>query len=421
MEVAAVPFNLRQMIRDLEEQYRSLAERKKLAFQIVIAENVPEWVLGDPIRLRQILVNLLSNAVRFTECGSVSCNVCLSGSAAQEDPLVRFEVADTGIGIPEGNRDQLFQPFRQLDATISRTFGGTGLGLAIVRSLTQLLKGSLTFESQEGVGSSFTVELPLRKTAAAPDDPAPAQVMAAAAGSILVAEDNAFNRRLLEETLTVCGHRVTLAEDGRQAIEMSEQQRFAMILLDIRMPGIDGIEVARQIRRREQEFSETPVPIIAITADADAATREACLNAGINAVLTKPVVPGQLALAIATHGGPALTSLWGNEPLLNGRTCSDLGDNPERARQYRAMLMSDIEEELLCLQAALECDNRLELVRAAHTLKGLCGHLANQEPADLAAWLQLNGQAAHREQLQSAIEQIKTLMNEIHPPNQGED
>jgi signal transduction histidine kinase/CheY-like chemotaxis protein len=421
MDVEAVPFNLRQLVTGLEEPYRSLADQKKLAFQIVIAENVPAWVLGDPVRLRQILVNLLSNAVKFTQSGSVSYTVRLSGLAATGDPLVRFEVKDTGVGIPESNRARLFQPFRQLDPTISRTFGGTGLGLAIVRSLTGLMKGTIAFDSREGVGSCFTVELPLQETEAAPDDRAPAQVMATAAGSILVVEDNAFSRRLLEETLTACGHRVTLAEDGLQALQMAQEQRFAMVLLDIRMPGIDGIEVARQIRRREQKLSETPVPIIAITADADAATRETCLNAGINAVLTKPVIPEQLTRAIATHGGPALATSLGKEPLLNGQTCSDLGDNPERARQYRAILRQDIDEELLCLQNALGCDNRIELVRAAHTLKGLCGHLANREPADLAAWLQLNGQAARPEHLQLVIEQLRTLMNEVPPPNKGED
>lgn len=421
MEVEAVPFNLRQLVMSLEEPYRSLADQKKLAFQIVIAEDVPAWVLGDPVRLCQILVNLLSNAIKFTQSGSVSCTVRLSGLAVAEDPRVRFEVRDTGIGIPESNRAWLFQPFRQLDPTISRTFGGTGLGLAIVRRLTELMKGSIALDSREGAGSCFTIDLPLQETEAAPDDGAPAQVMATEPGSILVVEDNAFNRRLIEETLTACGHQVTLAEDGRQALRMVQEQRFAMILLDIRMPGIDGLEVARQIRRREQRLSETPVPIIAITADADAATRDACLKAGINDVLTKPVIPEQLTRAIATYGGPALTAAsLERELLLNGQTCSDLGDNPERARQYYAMLRQDIDEELLCLTTALACDNRLELVRAAHTLKGLCGHLADREPAELAAWLQLNGQAARPEELQPVIEQLRTLMNEVPPPHMGE-
>jgi signal transduction histidine kinase/CheY-like chemotaxis protein len=411
MAVESVPFNLRQLVTSLEEPYRSLAEQKNLTFHSVIAADVPVWVLGDPLRLRQILVNLLSNAVKFTKSGSVSCAVDLSGHAVGGDPLIRFEVRDTGIGIPERNHAQLFQPFRQSDPTIGRTFGGTGLGLAIVRSLTKLMRGNITFDSREGVGSCFAIELPLQETGAATDDPAPARLMAPAAGSILVVEDNAFNRRLLEESLTARGHRVTLAEDGRQALQMAQEQRFAMIMLDIRMPGIDGSEVARQIRRRERKLSEAPVPIIAITADADAATRESCLNAGINAVLTKPVIPEQLARAIATHGGPALTASLGEEPLLNGQTCSDLGDNPERARQYRALLLRDIDEELLCLQTALKCDNRRELVRAAHTLKGLCGHLANREPADLAAWLQLNGHAAPPEELRFVLEQLRTLMN----------
>jgi signal transduction histidine kinase/DNA-binding LytR/AlgR family response regulator len=411
MAVEAVPFNLRQLVTSLEEPYRSLAEQKNLTFHSVIAADVPVWVRGDPLRLRQILVNLLSNAVKFTESGSVSCTVDLSGSTVAGDPLVRFEVRDTGIGIPEGSHALLFQPFRQSDPTIGRTFGGTGLGLAIVRSLTKLMRGDITFDSREGVGSCFAVALPLQETGAATDDPAPSRLLATAAGSILVVEDSAFNRRLLEESLTARGHRVTVAEDGRQALQMTQEQRFAMILLDIRMPGIDGREVARQIRRRERKLSETPVPIIAITADADAAIRESCLNAGINTVLTKPVIPEQLDRAIATHGGPSLTAAWGKEPLLNGQTCSDLGDNPERARQYRTLLLRDIDEELLCLQTALKCDNRRELVRAAHTLKGLCGHLANREPADLAAWLQLNGHAAPPEELRSVMEQLQTRMN----------
>ncbi|MDA8124377.1 MAG: ATP-binding protein [Deltaproteobacteria bacterium] len=421
MEVEAVPFNLRQLVASLEEPYRTLAAQKELAFQIEIAGNVPASVLGDPIRLRQILVNLLSNAVKFTPSGSLSLTVRRSGHAAAGEPLIRFAVKDTGIGIPDGNRAQLFQPFRQLDPTINRTFGGTGLGLSIVRSLTELMKGTVTVESREGVGSCFAIELPLPETEAAPDGLAPAQGMAAVPGSILVVEDNAFNRRLLEETLTALGHQVTVAEDGRQGLQMAQQQRFALVLLDIRMPGIDGIEVARQIRRRERKLSETPVPMIAITADADAATREACLKAGINAVLTKPVVPEQLAGAIAAQIGPALTAPLGAEPLLNMRTCSDLGDNPERARQYRAMLRRDIDEELLCLQTALKSDNRPELVRAAHTLKGLCGYLANPEPAELAAWLQQNGQTASPEQLQQVIEQLLALMNPVPSPRKGED
>ncbi|MBW4056083.1 MAG: response regulator [Proteobacteria bacterium] len=415
LEVETVPFNLRQLVFSLEEQYRSLAEQKKLAFQVDVADNVPAWVLGDPVRLRQILANLLANAIKFTESGTVSCVVGVPGIARDAGaPLIRFEVKDTGIGIPENWQAQLFQPFRQLDPSITRTFGGTGLGLAIVHSLATMMGGNVAVDSREGLGSCFVVELPLKETEAVPDDPAQPMVMAS--GSALVVEDNAYNRRLLEDILTACGHRVTPAEDGRQALQLIEQHRFDMILLDIRMPDIDGIEVARRIRLRERGLSETPVPIIAITADADTATREACLKAGINGVLAKPVIPGQLARAIAELCGESLMVTSGEELLLNLQTNNDLGKNPERARQYREMLLADIDDELQALQTAFAGDDRNGLCHAAHTLKGLCGHLANSDPAEQAAWLQTNAQSAGYEEMRPVIEQMQATLTQENNP-----
>jgi signal transduction histidine kinase/CheY-like chemotaxis protein len=410
LEFEAVPLNLRQLVGSLKEQYHSLAEQKMLTFRVDVADEVPAWVLADPVRLRQILANLLSNAVKFTECGAVFCSVSLIRPPVdQGHPLIRFEVRDTGIGIPENSHTQLFQPFRQLDPTISRKFGGTGLGLAIVRRLAEMMQGSVRVESREGVGSSFVFELPLQETEPIPEELAPSVVLAS--GTVLVVEDNKYNRRLLEDVLTSWGQQVTLAEDGRQALQLMEEQTFDLVLLDLRMPGIDGIEVARRVRRREHVQSAVSVPIIAITADVDAATREASLIAGINAVLAKPVIPEQLARAIAAHWAGATAASPGEEPLLSVRTCSDLGNDPERARRYREMLLQDIDDELQCLQVALERDDRNDLDRAAHTLKGLCGHLANREPAELAAWLQHNSSSATPEKMLLMIEQLRTVFS----------
>ncbi len=411
MELESTAFDLHQLTEGLEGHYRHLAEQKMLAFRMKVNVNVPVWVRGDSVRLRQILTNLLANAVKFTEKGEVSCSVSLSDNVTYENSrLVRFEVRDTGIGIPETNRSQLFQPFRQLDPSVTRKFGGTGLGLAIVSNLVGMMKGSITVESKEGNGSCFVVELPLQTAEQVTEDLlTTATVMAP--GMILVIEDNEFNRRLLKETLTSWGHQVFLAENGWQALQLMEQQCFDLVLLDIRMPDIDGIEVARRVRQRELERSEKSVPIIAITADADAATRETCLAAGINTVLAKPVSPDQVARAIAAHCENLMASTPANELLLNAQTCSDLGTNPERARKYREILRQDIEDELRCLLNALECDDRNELGRAAHTLKGLCGHLANREPAELAAWLQQNASSASGEQLQQVIEQLRATDN----------
>ena len=405
MVFETMPLNLRQLVASLEQQYAPLANRKMLDFSAIVTDNVPAWVLGDPTRLRQILVNLLSNAVKFTESGKVTCTVSLADQPVQNGRLpVRLEVRDTGIGIPEVSHGLLFKPFRQLDATISRKFGGSGLGLAIVHNLVEIMKGNIAFESQEGVGSCFTVMLPLEEIDHPADVPLATPVVLTPR-AVLVVEDNSYNRRLLGDILTSWGHRVTLANDGWQALLLMEQQAFDLVLLDIRMPDIDGIEVARRIRLRERKRSVVSVPIIAVTADADANTHETCLGVGINEVLTKPVIPAHLAKAIATQCGDNVMSN-GEKQLLSRQTRSDLGNNPERARQYQELLKVDIDNELQCLRAALEADDSAELGRAAHSLKGLCAHMASREPAELAAWLQHNAPSARIEEIRHVVEQL---------------
>ncbi|MFO7813638.1 MAG: ATP-binding protein [Pelovirga sp.] len=414
MEFETVPFNLRQLLDSLEEQYRPLANQKTLKFQLGVTDNVPVWVLGDSIRLRQVLANLLSNAIKFTDNGEVSCRVSVPDQTEDGGPsLVRFEVRDTGIGIPDDKRVLLFQPFRQLDPTISRKFGGTGLGLAIVWNLVEMMEGSLTLTSRENVGSCFVIELPLPETEALPEIQHAATEQLTI-GTVLVVEDNEFNRRLLGDILTSWGQQVVLAKDGSQALQFMEQQHFDLVLLDIRMPGIDGIEVSRRIRQREAEGVQIPVTIIAITADVDVTTRKSCLAVGINAVLGKPVIPDQLASTIAEHCEGTMAVPSATELQLNTRTCHDLGGNAERGRQYREMLMVDIYEELKNLQAAIEREDRDKLGQAAHTLKGLCGHLADREPEELATWLQLNAPSSPTDKLQMVIAQLQSKLDQEH-------
>jgi len=271
-----------------------------------------------------------------------------------------------------------------------------------------MMQGSITMDSRHGVGSCFVVELPLR--AAEPLSDEPALPVKLASGSVLVIEDNEFNRRLLGDYLATWGQQVVLAENGWQGLQYLEQRAFDLVLLDIRMPDMDGMEVARRIRRREQEGRQTPVPIIAITADVEAATFEACLDAGINAVLPKPVIPERLAGAMYEQCGGTLVAASGGELLLSGQTLSDLSNDPERARQYREMLRADICDELERMQSALERDDRHGLGRAAHTLKGLYGHLADRKPAELAAWLQHNAPSARLEQLRPVMEQLRSRL-----------
>jgi signal transduction histidine kinase/DNA-binding NarL/FixJ family response regulator len=393
LQCEAVPVDLRSLARSLEGEYLPLAQAKGLAWNLTVAAEVPAWGQGDPLRIRQILVNLLANAVKFTEKGEVSCAVTWLGAGPEPGARVRLEVRDTGIGITAAGLARLFQPFAQADPGISRRYGGTGLGLAIVHDLAGLMGGTVTAESEEGVGSRFTVELPFPEAAG----PLPAAA-ATPALAVLVVEDQAFNRLLLEELLTAAGHHPTLAENGAQALALIEAQAFGLILLDIRMPDLDGFEVARRIRRLEADRQAPPVPILAVTADADAATREACLAVGIAGVLAKPVLPEQLTRAMADCCGPR---------VLSARTCADLGHEPERVRKYQELLLLDIQEELLCLEAALERDDRPGLGQAAHALKGLCGHLADPEPAAEAACLQQHAPASGTEALRPMVARLR--------------
>ncbi|MCK5679222.1 response regulator, partial [bacterium] len=393
MEVEAVPFNLHQLVAKLEDQYRPLAENKFLVFRMLVNRDVPLWIVGDSVRLRQILDNLLDNALKFTQKGEVSCILSLSEllSVAGSQHL-RFEIRDTGIGISESCFDLLFQPFRQLDPSITRQFGGSGLGLAIVHSLVKLMHGEIRVDSRKDIGSRFIVELPLQETVAVAPDLKQSNLLPHA--KVLIVEDNKFNRRLFADILLDWGLQVVLAENGREALQYVDQQLFDLILLDIRMPDIDGIEVARRIRQRDQEHSESPVPIIAITADADVATRTACFEVGINAVLSKPVIPDQLARAMAALFDENPTTAEVNVLRLNMQTQKGLGHDPERARQYRELLRKDIANQLHRLHLALRQNERSEIRLSAHTLKGLFGQLTNLSLVRQADWLQENAESA---------------------------
>ena len=688
LTLESVNFSLSTCLTTVQSIIQVKALQQGLDFHITVTPEVPAQVIGDPLRLSQILINLLGNAVKFTEQGEVSLEVTAALTGADAPAQVTCSIRDTGIGMTADQMASIFNPFTQADCSTTRRYGGTGLGLSISRRLVELMGGEIGLESEAGCGSVFTFTIPLgrgtgpvettepldpalvsaalsgrrvlivednsvnqlvarellqqlgmvvtvagngreavaaasefgvqfdlvlmdlqmpvmdgyeatrliRKRwaperlpiialtayasrdeleqcltsgmndhltkpvqperlyacliqwiksatgpgvapvlsrdhrlpgAALPEllpglDPilgvallagdtelyqrlisnfahdsqglglkirsaleesdlararllahtlrgaagnlaAPALQSAAAelesacvqglaeeagallpllegrlaevlataallavpggdrlpeplpppvslaAGMVLVVEDNRFNQFLLEHILAEWGEQITLAEDGRQALQFIEQRRFDLILLDIRMPGIDGIEVARRIRRREEERAESSVPIIALTADLETATHAACLAAGINEVLPKPINRDQLARAIAAHRGATLAMSPGGYPLLNLQTSKGLGNDPNRIFRYRELLVQDIDEELQSLQSALERSDRELLCRSAHTLKGLCGQLTDRGPLELAAWLQQNAPSASWEELGQVVGQLRTF------------
>ena len=302
------PFSMRRMIGEITDTFRIHSDSKNVALRLDYPENVSDFVVGDHQRIRQVLNNLIGNAVKFTEKGSVT--IQLSEITSQEEGPLHFEIAvkDTGIGIEKEEADRLFAPFSQANQTIAGRFGGTGLGLVIAKNLSDALGATITLESEPGIGSTFSLNIPLKAStseavlAKEAEDNADFPLNrfpSIPAKRILIAEDNTTNQRVVQQLLERLGHASRVAADGREAIDLLKKERFDVLLLDIRMPGIDGYEVARAVREGKCGLEERSLPIIAVTAHAMAEDREKTRKAGMDGHLTKPFDLEKLAQALA--------------------------------------------------------------------------------------------------------------------------
>ncbi|MEP7150637.1 MAG: PAS domain S-box protein [Nitrospira sp.] len=323
LELESVGFDLSHVLSESLELFVEAARRKQLQLTQRIGEGVPLYLKGDPVRFRQILLNLLSNAMKFTETGTVSLTTELVESTTDQ-ALLRLTVADSGIGIAAAAKSRIFDAFSQADGSTTRRYGGTGLGLSIAKQLVSLMGGTITVDSMPGIGStfSFTVRLDrqslgaaslqgLRHCAQLPapylateqavgvprphsspfvtDDPAPKPT-----GRILLAEDSPVNREVAVGMLEILGYELEVVENGQQALMASDSDNIDMILMDCQMPEMDGLTATGRIRQRERSSGRRRLPIIALTAHAMQGDREQCLAAGMDDYLTKPYTQMQL-------------------------------------------------------------------------------------------------------------------------------
>jgi two-component system sensor histidine kinase/response regulator len=289
------------LMKELGRFFEPRCREKDLAFSVTLDPAIPANLMADPVRLRQVLTNLLSNALKFTHVGEIRLEVRrVSGPMGDS---VRYAVHDTGIGIPTDRQTQVFEAFTQADGSITRRYGGTGLGLTISSRLAQLMGGHMGLESEVGRGSEFFIVLPLRLEDGeagpeAPDEAQPSQAASTRVLNILLAEDNPINQKIASLMLERAGHRVRVADDGEAALAALADERFDLILMDMQMPGMGGLEATRLIRSIEKPDA-SPLPIIALTANAYAEDRERCLAAGMNGFVTKPIRREELFAAIA--------------------------------------------------------------------------------------------------------------------------
>jgi len=312
LELECLEFNLHSELREIAKVFEFDARKKGIRFHFAIPPEVPARVAGDPARLRQILTNLLGNALKFTEAGEIELSVdCPSGPTELDKLCLQFSVRDTGIGIPAEKHSLILESFTQADASTTRRFGGTGLGLTISRRLTEMMGGKLWLSSELGKGSTFYFTVNLNRVAPRHAAPRPMEApsrakLPAEPVRIALAEDNPVNQKLAVCLLRKRGHQVAVAADGVELLALLESQPFDIVLMDVQMPRMDGFEAMRQIRRQEAGGS-AHMPIVAITAHAMAGDREQCLAAGANGYIAKPIDPAELFAAIdkwAIRPGP---------------------------------------------------------------------------------------------------------------------
>ncbi|OGR40249.1 MAG: hypothetical protein A2051_08880 [Desulfovibrionales bacterium GWA2_65_9] len=392
-----IPFDLRQLVKSAVEPLAMEAERKGLRLTVEIGQDVPVSVCGDPTRLRQILVNLATNAVKFTPEGVVEITLETVGpdsppraksptGALMGGVQLLLCVKDTGIGIPEDVQHLVFEKFTQADSSTSRKYGGTGLGLAVCRQLARFMGGDIWLNSEPGAGSTFFVTLPFARAEAPAEQQAPAKSLEPSAQvrplHILLAEDTPANTVIAQAFLRRLGHTNRHAASGQEALEFLRHESFDLVLMDVEMPVMDGLEATRQLRAGEAGELNRFVPVLAMTAHALAAFREKCAEAGMSGFVPKPVSFRDLAEILAGQSA----SMPGARPEDPPRIRPDLvdlrsalgmlGGHRELFIEVMDIFLAELPAKRQTLTAALEQalkqNDPTALRLVAHSLKSSC-------------------------------------------------
>jgi CheY-like chemotaxis protein/HPt (histidine-containing phosphotransfer) domain-containing protein len=388
------------------------AHEKGLALVFEIAPDMPVDLVGDPTRLRQVLLNLVGNAIKFTEFGEVSLRVTLERDASVPAAL-RFTVSDTGIGIPGEKLGRVFERFTQADSSTTRRFGGSGLGLTISKRLVELMGGRIWAESRVGAGSVFSLVVPFEIWAGAklravvPADMGPESPLPAL--RILLAEDSRDNCTITMAYLEDTPYRVEIAETGAIACEMFAAGHYDLVLMDRQMPVMDGLTATRTIRAWERANKHSPTPIIALTASALKGDREMCLSAGCTAFLTKPIKQEVLLQAIKEHSIVA--------PPSSKEESSEKDTVPVRAIRKLAdrtpAYLQNCRQNVIAMQGALDRVDFETVAILGHQMRGSGGAYGFQAITDIGAALQQSAESADADASRKWVGELSCYLDRV--------
>ncbi len=391
LSVEMLSFNPRHLIKGVTDLTRPRAEEKNLRMEYRVDGNVPHIVCSDPLRLRQVILNLVTNAIKFTETGSIVISLSVNKSGA-----LRGEVADTGPGIDKATQGLLFKEFSQADSSTARLYGGTGLGLAICKRIITLLEGKIGLESAPGEGSLFWFEAPLKNVedAAGAYQPENRHISYEKVNyslNVLLVDDNHINRQVAKGMLERLGHRVTLAESGDEAIEAVKGYpfRYDLIFMDVQMPGKDGLETTRDIRMLGARYRE--IPIVALTANTLPADIERCLQAGMVDHVGKPVDAAAMGQAIARHAVQKKEMDEADHGLSEDNIMVSLHSlEKDLGLEYACHFFDEGIKEVRRLYDVLKTmpDDTEVMTLAAHDLKSMSAMIGLREIAQLAHYIQ---------------------------------
>ncbi|WP_052507381.1 PAS domain S-box protein [Desulfonatronovibrio magnus] len=422
LELFPKHFHLDHLLNSFNQDMSMRARDKNLEYTHNFPDHLPSCVKGDELKILQILTNLMGNALKFTEHGRISLDVSILN---QEDNHIwlEFSIADTGPGIPETSRNSLFEKFSQVDSSASRKHGGTGLGLAICKQLVDLMEGKMGVDSTPGKGSRFWFRIKLltqkvcnlESDQSAEDNKKSSQPASSAPASILLAEDNEVNQMVAEKILKKMGHKLDMVSDGYKAVEAFEQKSYDLILMDIQMPGMDGLEATRKIRQLEKNTNTTRIPIIALTAHAMTEDKNKSIKAGMDDYLTKPVrtqdISKTLQKWINMNTEPAshqprpdiqIPRVFDHAAFLDR-----IMDDIDLAREIIAVFLETVPDKIGTIKKELASGQNISIKKSAHAIKGTAANTGCNTLSDIAAKLEKAGSSDDWDAMKNLLKDLE--------------